>query len=120
MASAPAHAEGEGDDPHVLDRRIGEHPFDVAPPVEHEAGEDERAETHGDHERAGGKRIGVGREQNLEAEDGVERDVEEEPRKHRRYRRRAFGMGIGQPGMERGEADLRAVAEKQEKEGDVE
>ena len=37
----PAHAEGKGDDAHVLDRRIGEHPFDVAPAVEHEGREDE-------------------------------------------------------------------------------
>ena len=31
-----AHAEGEGDDAHVLDRGEGEQPFDVAPAVEHE------------------------------------------------------------------------------------
>ena len=37
-----AHAEGEGDDAHVLDRRIGEQPFDVAPPVEHERREHQR------------------------------------------------------------------------------
>ena len=47
VGQRPAHAEGEGDDPHVLDRGVGEHPFDVAPAVEHEAGEDQRDEAQG-------------------------------------------------------------------------
>ncbi len=66
-----AHAEGERDDAHVLDRRVGEHPFDVAPPVEHEACEDERGEPHGHHQRAGRQGTGVPGEQDLEAEDRV-------------------------------------------------
>ena len=33
VGERPAHAEGEGDEPHVLDRRIGEHALDVAPAV---------------------------------------------------------------------------------------
>ena len=39
IGERPAHAEGEGDDAHVLDRGIGEHAFDVAPAVQHERGE---------------------------------------------------------------------------------
>ena len=35
-----AHAEGEGDDAHVLDRGIGEQALDVAPAVQHERGEE--------------------------------------------------------------------------------
>ena len=42
LATGPAHAEGEGDDAHVLDRAVGKQPFDVAPAVEHEGGEQER------------------------------------------------------------------------------
>ena len=68
----------------------------------------------------GRERGGVGGEQHLEAQHRVERDVEQEPREHRRDRRRAFGVGIGQPGVQRREADLGAVAEHQEDEGDVE
>ena len=33
IGERPAHAEGERDDAHVLDRGIGEQPLDVAPPV---------------------------------------------------------------------------------------
>ena len=46
VGERPAHAEGEGDDAHVLDRGVGEHALDVAPPVQHEAGEDQRHEAH--------------------------------------------------------------------------
>ncbi len=49
IGQRPAHAEGEGDDAHMLDRGIGEEPFDVAPPVEHEGGQQQRGEPHGDH-----------------------------------------------------------------------
>ena len=42
IAERAAHAEREGDDPHVLDRGIGEQPLDVAPPVQHERREDQR------------------------------------------------------------------------------
>src|SRR5262249_35628821 len=41
FASGSAHAEGKSYDAHMLDRRIGEHAFDVAPPVQHEDREDE-------------------------------------------------------------------------------
>ena len=57
IAERAAHPEGEDDDPHVLDRRIGEHPFDVAAPVQHEGGEDQRAETERDHQRSDRDRL---------------------------------------------------------------
>ena len=72
------------------------------------------------HQRPGRERAGIGREQHLEAQQRVERDVEQQPREHRRDRRRAFGMGVGQPGVQRRQADLGAVAEQQEDEGEVE
>ncbi len=120
VGERPAHAEGEGDDAHVLDRGIGEHALDVAPAVEHEAGEDQRDEPHRHHQRPGRERRRVGRQQHLEAQQRVERDVEQQARQHGRDRRRALGMGIGQPGVQRRQADLGAVAEQQEDEGDVE
>ena len=115
-----AHAEGEHDDAHVLDRGIGEHPFDVAPAVEHEGGEHERDEAHRHHQRAGRERRRVDGQQHLEAQQRIERDIEQQAREHRRDRRRAFGVGVGQPGMQRRQPDLGAVAEQQEHEGDVE
>ena len=90
-----AHAEGEGDDPHVLDRGIGEHALDVLTPVEHEGGEHHRHEAEGDHQRPGSERAGIRRHHALEAQHGEEGDVEQQPRKHRRDRRRAFGVRIG-------------------------
>ena len=68
----------------------------------------------------GASASGIGREQHLEAQQRIERDVEQQARQHRRDRRRAFGMGVRQPGVQRREADLGAVAEQQEDEGDVE
>ena len=52
LAERAAHAEGEGDDAHVLDRGIGEHAFDVAPAIQHERGEDQRQQAQRDHQRA--------------------------------------------------------------------
>jgi hypothetical protein len=48
-----AHAECKGDDAHMLDRRVGEQPLDVAPAVEHERGEYERDQSERHHQRAG-------------------------------------------------------------------
>ena len=78
IGERPAHAEGEGDDPHMLDRGVGEQALDVAPPVQHERREHDRDEAHADHQRAGRERLGVGRKQHLEAEQRIERDVEEQ------------------------------------------
>ena len=115
-----AHAEGEGDDAHVLDRRIGEHALDVAAAVQHERREHEREQSERHHQRAGRKRTGIRRQQHLEAQQRVERDIEQQARQHRRDRRRALGVRVGQPGMQRREADLGAVAEQQKDEGDIE
>ena len=113
------HAEREGDDAHVLDGRVGEHPLHVAAAVQHESSEHERGEPHRRHQRAGCDRRGVGGEQELEAQHSVERDVEQQARENGRDRRRAFGVRIGQPGVQGREPHLRAVAEDQEDERDV-
>ena len=120
MAMRAAHAERKGDDAHVLDRRIGEQPLDVAPAVEHEGGEHERQQSERHHQRAGRQRGRVRRQQHFEAQQRVERDVEQQARQHRRNRRRTFGVRVGKPGMQRRKADLGAVAEQQKDEGEIE
>jgi hypothetical protein len=62
----------------VLDRGIGEHPLDVAPAVQHEGGEQERHESHADHQRPGGKRVRVRGKQDLEAQQRVKCHVEQQ------------------------------------------
>ena len=68
----------------------------------------------------GRDRRGVGREQHLEAQHRVERDIQQQPRQHGRDRRRALGMRIRQPGVQRRQADLGAVSQQEEDEGGVE
>ena len=68
----------------------------------------------------GASASGLTREQHLEAQQGVERDVEQQAREHRRDRGRALGVGIRQPGMQRRQPHLGAVTEQQEHKGDVE
>jgi hypothetical protein len=104
----------------MLDRGIGEQPFDVAAAVQHEGGEDERGQAHRHHERPRGNGGGVGGDQDLETQHGIEGDIEQEARQHRRDRRRPFGMRVGKPRVERRETDLGAVAEDQKDEGDIE
>ena len=91
-----AHAEGERNETHVLDRGVREQALYVAPPIEHEAREYERQEPQGDHQWTGSNRSLVRREEHLEAQHGIQRDVEEKSRKDRRNRGRALRVGIGQ------------------------
>ena len=56
----------------------------------------------------------------LKRSSGIERDVEQQARQHRGDGRRALGVRIGQPGVQRRQPDLGAVAQHQEHEGDVE
>ena len=51
-------------------------------------------------------------DQHLAAHDRVDRDVEQKPREHRGDRRRAFGVRIRQPVVQRREPDLRPVADE--------
>ena len=120
IAERAGHAEGEHDDAHVLDRRVGEHAFDVAPAIQHERGEDQRQQAERDHQRAGRDGARVGADQHLEAQQRVQRDVQQQARQHGGDRRRTFGVRVRQPGVHRRQADLGAVAQQQEDEGDVE
>ena len=72
-----------------------------------------------DHQRPRRDGAGIGREQQLEAQHRIERDVQQQAGQHGRDRRRALGMRVGQPGMQRRQPDLGAIAEQQEHEGEV-
>ena len=76
------------------------------------------SQPHRHHQRAGRDRRGVGRQQHLEAQHGIERDVEQQPGQHGGDRRRALGVRIGQPGVQRRQADLGAVSQQEEDEGE--
>ena len=56
----------------------------------------------------------------LNLQDGVEGDVEQQPREHRRDRRRTLGVRVGQPRVQRREPDLGAVSQQEENEGQIE
>ena len=119
IAERARHAEGEHDDAHVLDRRIGEQALDVDAPVQHQGGEEQRQQAEPDHQRPRRQRLRVGGQQHLEAQQRIQRHVQQQARQHRRDRRRALGMRIRQPGVQRRQAHLGAVAQQQEHEGDV-
>ncbi len=54
-----------------------------------------------------------------EAHDAVERGVEQKARKHRRNRRRRLAVRVRQPGMDRRQPGLGAVADQDEDEGEL-
>ena len=72
-----------------------------------------------DHQRAGCDGAGIGGQQHLEAQQRIERHVQQQAGQHGGDRRGTFGVRVGQPGVHRREADLGAIAEQQEDEGDV-
>ena len=116
MAAEP---EGEGREAEVLDRRVGEEPLEVA------LGDDER-QRHGEAEQPeddeqGRRERRAQRADRDEVEPGqrVERDGQRRPRQQRRDRARRLAVGVGQPGVERREPGLRAVAGEREDEGEA-
>ena len=61
----------------MLDRGVGEEAFDVAALVEHERRKDQRHQPHDDHDRAGIEGRRLAGDDHLEAQQGVERDVQQ-------------------------------------------
>ena len=59
----------------------------------------------------------AGRQQLLAAQDAEEGAVEQRPGEQRRNQRRRLAVGVGQPGVQRRQAHLGAVADQQEHEG---
>ena len=78
----------------------------------------EKAEAH--HQLARERVVQRPFDQHLAADDRVQGDVEEQPGQHRGNGRRTLGVRIGQPVVQRHEADLGAVADQQEHERDRE
>ncbi|OIQ72179.1 hypothetical protein GALL_462000 [mine drainage metagenome] len=119
VSHRPAHAEGEGDDAHVLDGRVGEHALDVLLPPQQEGGDQhrEQAESHQHLPRPG--RVDAAFDQHLAPHHRIQRHVQQQAGQHRRDGSRSLGMSIGQPAMQRHQADLGAVAHQQEHEGDA-
>ena len=113
-----AHAERERDDAHVLDRRIREQSLDVLLPRQQQRGDDDGEQAEAHHQLAGERRLQRALDQHLAADDGVERDVEQQPGQHRGHRRRPLGVRVGQPVVQRHETDLGPVSDQQEHEGD--
>ena len=54
--------------------------------------------------------------EDLASYDRIQCDIEQQTGQHRRHRRRAFGMSIRQPVVQRRQADLGAVADQQKDE----
>ena len=102
----------------MLDRRVGEHPLDVALAREEERRDHDRRDAEAHHELARERRAERAVGEHLAAHERVERDVEQQPREHRRHRRGALGVRVGQPVVERHQPDLRPVADEQEHERD--
>ena len=116
LAIGAAHAEGEGDEAHVLDRRVGEHALDVLLARQEERRDHHREQAEAHHQLPAKRDAERAVGEHLAAQHRVQRDVEQQPREHRRDRRRAFGVRIGQPVVQRHQADLGAVADEQEHE----
>ena len=72
------------------------------------------SETH--HQLTGERTVQRSFDENFAADDRIQRDVEQEPGQHRRYRRRTLGVGVRQPVVQRDQADLGPVADQQEHE----
>ena len=78
--------------------------------------DDDREQPEAHHQLPGERRLQRALDQHLAADDRVERDVEQQPGEHRRHRRRALGVRVRQPVVQRHQADLGAVADQQEHE----
>jgi hypothetical protein len=61
-----ADAERARGETHVLDRRIGEQPLDIAPPVQHERCKQQADDSQCDHDRANVERRGISGKHHLE------------------------------------------------------
>ena len=96
----------------MLDARIGHQPLDVvlAHDEQRRDQQGQRTQRHQRDPRQRARRRRVGDRQI--AQDAEHRRIEQRARQHRRNRRRALAVRVGQPGMHRRQADLGAVADQ--------
>ena len=118
VGDRPAETERKGHQPHVLDRRVGEHALHVLLTRQQEGRGHDRQQPEAHHHLAGERAVQRAVGEHLAAQDRVQRDVEQQPRQHGRHGRRALGMGVGQPVVDRHEAHLGDIADEQEREGE--
>ena len=85
-----------------------------------EGREQQRDQPEAHQEGAGGERRRMRADDRLGAQDRDQRGVQQQPRQHRGDRQRALGLGVRQPGMQRHQPRLGAVADQQEDEGERE
>ena len=110
-----AHPDGEN--AHVLDARIAEEPLQVALAGQVQGREDERGEAEDEKHVARECRADRPDCDLVEAQDGIEAHREQRSGQQGRDRSRCLGVGIGQPGVHRDKAHLRAKPENGETEG---
>ena len=114
----PAHAEGEGHEPHVFDRGVAEHSLDVALSMQEQTGDQKRQHAEGHHQIAGEIRVQRSIDDHFHAHQGVQRHVQQQAGENRRHRRWTFGVRVRQPVVQGDQANLGAIADQQEDEGD--
>ena len=100
--------------------RVSEQALDVALPPEEERREHDGQQTEAHHHARRQSRLQRALDQHLAAHDRVDGDVQQQPRQHCGDRRRAFGVRVGQPVVQRREPDLGAVADQQKYERQAE
>ena len=113
--AADAHAQGE--DAHVLDAGVGQHPLEIRL-AENEHGRHGHRDQPEEHQQiaAEGAPGPAADSSAMRAKDGQEGAVQQRPGKQRRNDRRGLAVGVGQPGVQRGQSHLRSVADQEEQE----
>ena len=112
-----AEAHPDGQDPHVLDARIGQQALQVALAQQVEGGEQQRGQPEDQQHVAGEGRPERAHGDLEVAQDGVEADRQQRPRQQRRDRGGGLGVCVGQPGMHRDQTHLGPEAEHGQHEG---
>ena len=118
-AQGSAEAEPEADETDVLDTRVREHALVVGrgPQECRGHGDGQHAERKQDaaREAGPGRRVHGG----LESQDRVNADAQQHARHEGAHRRRRLAVGVGQPRVHRRQPGLRAIADHEEHEREL-
>ena len=114
-----AEAHPDGEDPHVLDARVGEQPLEVPLAQEIEGGKHERGEAEDKQDRPRERRPEAAHARPGKSE-GWRRSSSPSsaPDSERRDRCRRLGVRVGEPRVDRDESHLRPEAEHGEHVGE--
>ena len=105
-------AHGQRDDAHVLDRRVGQQTLEVVLDEHERDSDDDRDRAEAEKQIRRELRSQRSRGQQVEAEDRVERAVEQRAREEHAHRGGRLAVRIGQPGVHRRETRLRPKADE--------